>query len=184
MTVWFTADLHLGHENMIGFCNRPFDDADQMDDAIITVWRETVRPCDQVYFLGDFSFHHTAERHSTFLKHLPGNKVLIKGNHDSSKLLKKTHGWGWVKDYHEIKVGRAPNLIVLCHYAFETWHNSHHGAWHLHGHSHGTLPPRGRRMDVGIDCLGFDKGLICLEEVEIYMQQREVAIVDCHGAGR
>ena len=26
MTIWFTADLHLGHQNIIRYCDRPFDD--------------------------------------------------------------------------------------------------------------------------------------------------------------
>jgi hypothetical protein len=30
--------------------------------------------------------------------------------------------------------------IVLCHYAMRVWNRSHHGAWHLYGHSRGNLP--------------------------------------------
>jgi hypothetical protein len=29
---------------------------------------------------------------------------------------------------------------VLCHYAMRVWNRSHHGAWHLYGHSQGESP--------------------------------------------
>ena len=51
--------------------------------------------------------------------------------------------------------GRRPQVIVLCHYALRVWDRSHHGAWHLYGHSHGNLPSQGRSFDVGVDCHGF-----------------------------
>ena len=49
--------------------------------------------------------------------------------------------------------GKDQQLIVLSHYAFEVWRNSHHGSWHLHGHSHNNLPtPDSKlRLDVGVD---------------------------------
>ncbi len=45
----------------------------------------------------------------------------------------------------EISVHGQP--IVICHYAMRVWNRSHHGAWHLYGHSHGNLPdtPTSRR---------------------------------------
>jgi hypothetical protein len=37
------------------------------------------------------------------------------------------------------------------------WNRSHHGAWHLYGHSHGNLPdtPTSLSMDVGVDTHDF-----------------------------
>ena len=32
--VYFTSDLHLGHENVIKLCNRPFDSIEEMDAAL------------------------------------------------------------------------------------------------------------------------------------------------------
>lgn len=35
MTNWYTADTHFGHESVIGFCDRPFANASQMDVTLI-----------------------------------------------------------------------------------------------------------------------------------------------------
>ena len=36
--VFFTADMHFGHENVIGFDDRPFASADEMDSELIKRW--------------------------------------------------------------------------------------------------------------------------------------------------
>jgi calcineurin-like phosphoesterase family protein len=38
--IWFTADHHFGHANIIGFCNRPFSDVMEMDAELMRRWRE------------------------------------------------------------------------------------------------------------------------------------------------
>ena len=45
--------------------------------------------------------------------------------------------------------------LVLCHYAMRVWRNSHHGAIHLYGHSHGNLIGDSQSCDVGVDCWRF-----------------------------
>lgn len=35
MSVFFTSDLHIGHENAIKFDNRPFKSIEEMDSEII-----------------------------------------------------------------------------------------------------------------------------------------------------
>ena len=46
-------------------------------------------------------------------------------------------------------------FVVVCHYALRTWERAHYGSWNLHGHSHGTLEPVGKQMDVGVDSHHF-----------------------------
>ena len=144
---------------------------------MIQTWNNTVTPKDTVYVLGDFSFH-KVEKTNYILNRLNGNKMLIKGNHDSSKRMKKIHGWEWVKDYYELR--HEGELVVLSHYPFEVWRESHHGSWHLHGHSHGSLHQRGKRMDVGVDPLGLDKLLISFEEVEVRLKSSKEYLADYH----
>ena len=33
--VWFTADFHLGHKNIIRYCNRPSDTVEEMNRTIL-----------------------------------------------------------------------------------------------------------------------------------------------------
>lgn len=157
--VWFTSDIHFGHQSMITYCNRPWKTADEMDDGIIRIWNNTVDNADRVYILGDLSMHNW-NRSVEILDQLNGQKYLIAGNHDS-KLIKNStfkSNFHWIKDLFTLKVKdpdahNGRQLIVLCHYAMKIWNQSHHGAWHLHGHSHGSLNenPNKKRIDVGFD---------------------------------
>ena len=54
INTWFTADFHLGHQNIIRYCNRPFHSTSEMDEAILGNLNSLVRQDDVLYFLGDF----------------------------------------------------------------------------------------------------------------------------------
>ena len=54
--LYFTADLHLGHANIIRHCGRPFASVEDMDRCLIDNWNRRVRPEDTVYILGDLMF--------------------------------------------------------------------------------------------------------------------------------
>lgn len=48
MTIWLISDTHFGHENIIGYCGRPFANAAEMDEAMIERWNATVKPSDKL----------------------------------------------------------------------------------------------------------------------------------------
>ena len=81
MVRYFTADLHLGHRNIIDYCGRPFRDAGHMDDALVERWNSTVAANDEVIVLGDFAMGHIDET-LPIAGVLNGRKVLLAGNHD------------------------------------------------------------------------------------------------------
>lgn len=137
--VYFTGDEHYGHRNVIKYCNRPFQDVEEMDREIIKRHNEVVSDNDIVYHLGDFSLK---KNRSKYLEQLKGKHIFIKGNHDKE---------GY--DILEIKIDGQS--IVLCHYAMRVWNKSHYGSWELFGHSHNTLEPIGKQMDVGVDTNNF-----------------------------
>ncbi len=41
--IYFTADTHFGHENVIRFCGRPYATAAEMDEALIENWNSRVK---------------------------------------------------------------------------------------------------------------------------------------------
>ena len=54
--IWFTSDTHFGHTNVLKFSERPWDDIDDMNYALIENINACVEPSDELYILGDFSF--------------------------------------------------------------------------------------------------------------------------------
>ena len=148
----FTADLHLGHANIIRHCSRPFANVDEMDRTLIDNWNEVVRPSDTVWCLGDFAYHRADPRTLRRLfSQLRGSKHLIAGNHDGKAV--RDLGWSSVRDYAEIAVDKT--RVVLSHYSMRSWNAMRHGAVQLYGHSHGALPGTRQCLDVGVDAWGF-----------------------------
>lgn len=151
---WFTSDFHLGHTNIIRYCNRPFANAAEMDEAILARLNESVKTGDHLYFLGDFCMG-GPKTALAYRKRIRCAKIhFILGNHDRA-IGHIADQFVWVKELAEVNLYRQP--IVLCHYAMRVWNRSHYGAWHLYGHSHGSLPPMpgSRSLDVGVDTHDF-----------------------------
>ena len=150
MNVFFTADLHFGHENIRRHCRRPFDTVEEMDEALISNWNGSITAKDLVYIVGDFAW----VNHSQYLARLKGKKILIKGNHDkmSQDCLRN------FTEVHQLLARSIDkHLVVMCHYCMAVWPSSCHGAWHLHGHSHGRIKEFADlpRCDIGVDVWDF-----------------------------
>lgn len=158
--IFFTADQHFGHTNIIRFSERPFASVEEMDSELIKRWNEKVSPKDIVYHLGDISLARP-ERTKEIFDQLNGSIFLVKGNHDKSALTYHKR-FEWIKDYYELSISDedAPNgrqKIILFHYAMKVWRSSFRGTWHLYGHSHGHLfdDETSRSFDVGVDCHNY-----------------------------
>ncbi|NMC04436.1 MAG: metallophosphoesterase [Candidatus Lokiarchaeota archaeon] len=147
--IWFTADFHLGHANIIKYCKRPFATVDEMDKKILDNLAKLVHDGDTLYFLGDLSFK--KERAFYFLKLLGNAKlVFIPGNHDSPEVLQVFADMGLLgRPLEDISIDG--HSITLCHYAMRVWNASHYNSWQLYGHSHARLSPAGKQHDVGVD---------------------------------
>jgi calcineurin-like phosphoesterase family protein len=161
--VWFTSDSHYGHKNIVDVLSdwtdksqcRRFDSLAEMNDALVDGINKVVAPDDVLYHLGDFNFggiknlfEFRGRIKCETIHWLLGNHDL---NHGEVKLDDRIRSlFASVQHYKEIVVGGKE--IVLCHYAMRVWNRQGKGAWHLYGHSHGTLPQlRNFSMDVGVD---------------------------------
>jgi len=150
MTIWFTSDLHLGHGNIIKYCNRPFANLSHMNSEL-TLMFSVCKPGDKVYILGDIGFGKTfAEPFFKHLNFLDLDVYTIVGNHDHSKIRKlmKEHTT-FLGNMHSIVI--EDKYIVLTHFPMHEWDNSHWNSWNLHGHSHKLHKPVGKQHDVGVD---------------------------------
>ena len=118
--IFFTADCHFNHANIIKFCGRPFikdgdlddknnwvsedvkfDRCNAMNKELISRWNRKVSSDDIVYHIGDFSFGNRGSC-KRFEDMLNGTIVHIVGNHD------KNNG---VKSYIDYCVMRFSSLM-------------------------------------------------------------------------
>lgn len=134
----YISDTHFGHANILKFDNRPFRDADEMQEIMIENWNQKVDKNDSIYILGDFCWGKDPEWKS-ILDRLNGSKFLIKGNHDglnmSSSLKSK---FAWIGDYKEVT--DFGFRVIMSHYPMLFYkHNYDPNYYMLHGHVHKTL---------------------------------------------
>lgn len=156
---FFSSDTHYGHNNILKYCNRPFVDIEEHDGKLIANWNSVVGPEDEVYHLGDFAMGKTPS--PSYLNRLNGIKHLVWGNHDSNQT-RALPGWTSSQPYLEIILEKQ--FIVLCHYKFDVFNKSHHGAIQFYGHSHGSMPGNDQQLDVGVDCWNYMP--VTLEEIK------------------
>ena len=96
---YVTSDLHLGHDNIIKYCNRPFQSVEDMDSTLINNWNTTISTSDDVLFLGDLAMA-DKEQTITYFNKLNGNIVFIRGNHDEKKLNTEIHVYDSIEFTH------------------------------------------------------------------------------------
>ena len=154
--LWFTADTHYGHTSVIRFCNRPWANIHEHDEALIQRHNALVKPEDTVIIVGDFAW----ENHARYIMKLNGKKTLIIGSHDGMpqealRCFTRVIGAKNQPGILEFNVG--PHRVVACHYPMMSWGASFHGSWHIRGHSHGRLPERPDvfSVDVGVDVWNY-----------------------------
>jgi calcineurin-like phosphoesterase family protein len=98
---FFTSDTHFGHKNIIRYCDRPFKDFEEMDEAIVENWNHVVGDTDVVYHLGDLALG-PSDRWHDILTSLNGYKIFVVGNHDRIFAGEKARQRDkWDEKYHE-----------------------------------------------------------------------------------
>lgn len=140
--IFFTSDLHFGHENVIRFDDRPFNTVEEMDEEMIKRWNAKVGKGDIVYVLGDFIWKAATNEAVSIIRRLNGQIILIKGNHDrflhNAAAKKALAG---IKDYDDICVtleDGTTRRCIISHYFIPFYNGHRYQAIHLHGHSHLT----------------------------------------------
>ena len=162
--IYFIADTHFFHNNILRLEGRPFSSVEEMDQALIQNWNAKVSPSDDIYILGGPLLA------NELLKQLQGRKYLIHGNHDlfAARQSFQKDALVWVKDYFELPWRGW--YFILCHYPLLSWNGMYRGSFQLHGHQHNkaeyNLANRVagvRRFDVGVDANGMSP--VSLEDI-------------------
>jgi calcineurin-like phosphoesterase family protein len=135
--IWFTSDLHLSHSNIIGFCDRPFENVNIMNETLIENINSTLRRNNILYNLGDFAFgdKKTIQNYISRIKCRSHN--LILGNHDRFRPTQYIEmGMTWATRFPIIFY----DYIILSHHSMNLQKNS--VFLNLFGHHHNNLPYR------------------------------------------
>ena len=161
--VWFTADTHFGHKNILNYCYRPFYTIEEHDKVLMHYLMQTVQSGDTLWHLGDFSLC-SRERRIELIKVILSRDIdlrILRGNHDRSF----GHIRQWLGTdkviYGQAETTLGPYSVMLHH-----WPQTYNGIT-LHGHVHdmyGKLhhceqasasSPFKCRIDVGVDSWNY-----------------------------
>lgn len=173
--VWFIADLHIGHKNILRHSPsrikamglKDDDDIESHDNYIINLWLSQTKRGDRIYVLGDFIMG-DKQRAVKILNKLKSNgcKIyLIEGNHDKStrnlynmfESIESIKTVTFQKQHFEFL---DENLeVVMCHYPMKSWNHKCNGALHLYGHIHNNSPWVDYETDDLCLNVGFDNPL-------------------------
>jgi len=174
MARFFTADLHLGHRNIIEYCGRPFRDAEDMNVALVDRWNDTVGHDDEVVVLGDFAMGRITET-LPLVGLLHGRKILLAGNHDrcwsghrkgvdTATTLYLDAGFDEIWQ-GEVQLRMGGRTLLACHFPYRGDSQDHdryvahrpvdRGAWLLHGHVHERWRVQDHMINVGVDVWDF-----------------------------
>ena len=145
MTIWFTADTHFGHANILKHepQTRPFSSIEEHDAVVIERWNALVKPRDTVWHLGDVSF---SKQGLASVAKLNGIKKLVLGNHDhlatASYLQFFNKVYGIVGFKEDTVLSHAPLHLSQLEFRWQV---------NLHGHTHSIELEDPRYINVGID---------------------------------
>ena len=157
---YFISDPHFGHENILKMCQRPFENVEEMNEAMIDAWNQRVTGNDTVFILGDLFYR--CPDPEPILQRLKGKKRLIIGNHDSSWMDKVDLSRYFVSVDPFLEITDGVRAITLCHYPLLTWKHKLR-TYMVHGHIHNDttsdffplLVARERVLNAGVEVNGY-----------------------------
>ena len=133
---YYISDMHWGQEDVIGYDNRPFANANECYTYMRKVWNQTVQPEDHVYIVGDCLSRQISDIRA-YLGGLNGRLHLVVGNHDIN-LVKHTDLFCYFDEVAPIiEVTDGEYTVVMCHYPMLCWpHKNNKSCIHIFGHVH------------------------------------------------
>jgi calcineurin-like phosphoesterase family protein len=168
-SVFLVSDTHFGHAGVCRFTRddgvtklRPWTDPDEMDEAMVKAWNETVKPTDKVYHLGDVVINRKAMK---TLHRLNGDKVLIRGNHDIFR------DEEYREHFRELRAYHVMNGMILSHIPVHEESLGRFGV-NIHGHLHSNRVKKPRGCDVKTGTMLYSDEIdtryhcVCVEQTD------------------
>ena len=138
--VYFTSDLHIGHDKDFIWRPRGFSSIEEHDTEIIKRWNNIITTEDTVYILGDLCMSGNETEWNRVYKVLNGEKIVIWGNHDTNNKINK-----YQNEYGMTYIGLAAlykynkkKMFYLSHYPTYTtnYKDNKNPLINLFGHTH------------------------------------------------
>lgn len=138
--IYFTSDLHIGHNKEFIYKKRGFDSIEEMNEVIIERINDEVLFEDEVWILGDLIMGDN-ETNIDFIKRIEGYKHILIGNHDTLRRqdLYKTLNRTEVHGYADI-IKYRKDIFYLSHYPVILNNGVEKTPYCLHGHTHSVNP--------------------------------------------
>lgn len=152
--LWFTSDTHFNAQRTLILSKRPFDNVQEMNEAMVQNWNKVVGKEDKVYHLGDFGDY-------DFIRELNGKVMLILGNYEEKDL----ENYDSFEDFKSFLLSKGfydvipresyylgdIGLIHLTHKPSDCLP----GVFNLFGHVHKLSLVKTFGLNVGVDCHNF-----------------------------
>lgn len=202
--VWFTSDLHLGHQRDFIWKARGYASADDHTYSVIQSINAHVEPNDILFMGGDLCLNTNIHKLHEYLELIQcQNFWMLWGNHNNPheksiyRLERDKMTPRGIREIYPLKYRNVTFLghycevsingqfIILFHYPLLSWNHLSTGAWALVGHEHGGLPAtrpenkNGKILDIGWDL--YNKPL-SFNEVKIIMDTKQIASMGHHVA--
>jgi calcineurin-like phosphoesterase family protein len=162
-SVFLVSDTHFGHTGVCKFTIkdgteklRPWDNAEEMDEAMVKAWNETVKPTDKVYHLGDVVINRKALK---IMHRLNGDKVLIRGNHDIFR------DEEYREHFRELRAYHVMNGMILSHIPLHPESLGRFGV-NIHGHLHAGRVMRQPEGKYGVPIVDTRYHCVCVEQTD------------------
>ena len=151
LNIYATGDLHLSHVLNRTIQKRGFDNPEQHTTFIRNQINSVVKSKSDILILGGDLGDATILR--WFLPSLTScNIQILQGNHDHKKELMGLRDIPKVSRIEEnICINWRDNLYHLSHLPHREWQGFFRNGYHPHFHTHGTMPPFLRSLDMGLD---------------------------------
>lgn len=142
--LYFTSDLHLNHENIIKYAQRPFNSIEEMNDIFISNINETLTEDDILINCGDFILGKNS-MYDDYMNNIHCKKIYnCIGNHDMKNIIQRS---AFLPYNENERVFWSYNIIIYVYsknrpiFSFSVSHcpmsdNQFIGLFNIHGHLH------------------------------------------------